>query len=151
MSMGGAHLDSLPRLQGGDSASRFSSGGPVGPPLSKEPSVSTAEEYLGWSEGEGGGAVSVAADQQQQHQHQRSGPFTDSSLVMARLRLPNMELGFEEDGFFGIDVRSLIIGREIARGAYGVVHEAVLLQQRPEEGKSDEAGGEEGRGGTGAF
>ncbi|CAN0454306.1 unnamed protein product, partial [Laminaria digitata] len=62
-----------------------------------------------------------------------TGPFTDTALVMARLRLPNMELGFEEDGFFGIDVRSLIIGKEIARGAYGVVHEGVLLDSNPSE------------------
>lgn len=50
---------------------------------------------------------------------------------MARLRLPNMELGFEDEGLFGIDVRRLIIGREIARGAFGVVHEAELLEEVP--------------------
>lgn len=61
------------------------------------------------------------------------GPFTQTSLEMARLRLPNMELGFDDEGFFGIDVRRLIIGREIARGAFGVVHEAVLLEDVPTE------------------
>lgn len=120
--MGGPHLDSFPRLHG-DLNRLSSTGGERAPALSKEASVSTAEEYMGWSEGEGGTPAGG---------EQKTGPFTDSALVLARLRLPNMELGFEEDGFFGIDVRSLIIGREIARGAYGVVHEGVLLQQRRE-------------------
>lgn len=128
--MAGPSLDSLPRLQG--DLARLSSGNGERPPaLSQEPSVSTAEEYMGWSEGEGGAAAGG---------EQRTGPFSDSSLVMARLRLPNTELGFEDDGFFGIDVRSLIIGREIARGAYGVVHEGVLLKERPKQGDGDQSG-----------
>lgn len=66
------------------------------------------------------------------------GPFTETCLEMARLRLPHMEMGFEGDGYFGIDVRSLIIGREIARGAYGVVHEGKLLRSQPkDEGVGD--------------
>lgn len=126
LSIGGPSFDTFPRLQG--DLGRFSStgGGERATTLSKEPSVSTAEDGTAWSEGEGGGAASVIEDR-------KVGPFTDSALVMARLRLPNMDLGFEEDGFFGIDVRSLIIGKEIARGAYGVVHEGTLLQQRPKD------------------
>lgn len=78
------------------------------------------------------------------------GPFSESSLEMARLRLPNMELGFEDESFFGIDVRRLIIGREIARGAFGVVHEAVLLDHVPSE-EDDPSGAKSGvirRGGS---
>lgn len=103
--------------------------------LPTEPSGSVSEE---WSEGEGVGAAAAAVAAAEEEPV--SGPFTDTALVMARLRLPNMELGFEEDGFFGIDVRSLIIGKEIARGAYGVVHEGVLLDNPSEkaEGQKNE-------------
>lgn len=132
MSMVGPGLDSIPRLHGTDLGRLSTGGGDRAPALSKEASVSTAEEYMGWSEGEGGTAVG-------EEQHRNVSSFSDSALVMARLRLPNMELGFEEDGFFGIDVRSLIIGREIARGAYGVVHEGVLLEPKlAEEGGPDD-------------
>lgn len=129
--MVGPSLDGIPRLHGNDLGRLSTGGGDRAPALSKEASVSTAEEYLGWSEGEGGTAAG-------EEQHQNTSSFADSALVMARLRLPNMELGFEEDGFFGIDVRSLIIGQEIARGAYGVVHEGVLLEQKLEEGGPDD-------------
>ncbi|CAM9112939.1 unnamed protein product [Scytosiphon promiscuus] len=136
---------------------RLSSGGTSGggertPGLSKDPSVSsTAEEGVGWNEGDGGGSpdgldgVGGGGDGMKP-----AGPFTETSLEMARLRLPHMELGFEEDGFFGIDVRSLIIGREIARGAYGVVHEGKLLPAHSNDegveggGKSAASGAAEG-------
>lgn len=113
---------------------RFSSGGTsVGVDrnivLSKDPSIaSTAEEGVGLTEGEDDGPAEREGEDEEE---KAVGPFTETSLEMARLRLPHMELGFEEDGFFGIDVRSLIIGREIARGAYGVVHEGKLHPSRP--------------------
>lgn len=92
--------------------------------LSENPSIaSTAEEGVNFTEGEDDGPVERGDEDDED---KAVGPFTETSLEMARLRLPHMELGFEEDGFFGIDVRSLIIGREIARGAYGVVHEGKL-------------------------
>ena len=135
---------------------RFSSGGASGvgaggtPGTSKDPSVaSTAEGLLGgggsgWNEGgdEGEGAAEEDDDgpQESGEEEKAVGPFSDTCLEMARLRLPHMELGFEEDGFFGIDVRSLIIGREIARGAYGVVHEGKLVLPRPKDGAEDGGG-----------
>ncbi|CAM9194225.1 unnamed protein product, partial [Hapterophycus canaliculatus] len=113
---------------------RLSSGGASGgaertPGLSKDPSVcSTAEEGICWNEGVDGASPEGRDGVGSGHGEMKpAGPFTETSLEMARLRLPHMELGFEEDGFFGIDVRSLIIGREIARGAYGVVHEGKLI------------------------
>lgn len=124
---------------------RLSSGGASGggertPGLSNDPSVSsTAEEGTGWNEGDDGGSTDGRDGVGSGDGGLKpAGPFTETSLEMARLRLPHMELGFEEDGFFGIDVRSLIIGREIARGAYGVVHEGKLLHsQAKEEGVED--------------
>ncbi|CAM9304611.1 unnamed protein product, partial [Ectocarpus fasciculatus] len=112
---------------------RFSSGGTsVGAdrnPVLSDPSIaSTGEEGVGLTEGEDD---SPAERGDEDEEDKAVGPFTETSLEMARLRLPHMELGFEEDGFFGIDVRSLIIGREIARGAYGVVHEGKLHPSRP--------------------
>ncbi|CAM9220722.1 unnamed protein product [Ectocarpus sp. 4 AP-2014] len=120
---GGLHLARKPEHN------RFSSGGTsVGADrnigLSENPSIaSTAEEGVNLIEGEDDGPVERGDEDEED---KAVGPFTETSLEMARLRLPHMELGFEEDGFFGIDVRSLIIGREIARGAYGVVHEGKL-------------------------
>eukprot|EP00904_Undaria_pinnatifida_P008713 jgi/Undpi1/4972/HiC_scaffold_19.g08324.m1 len=135
MSIGVPSFDSFPRLQ--SDLGRFSTGGGMDRivALPTEPSGSVSEE---WSEGEGVGAAAAAVAAAEEEPV--SGPFTDTALVMARLRLPNMELGFEEDGFFGIDVRSLIIGKEIARGAYGVVHEGVLLDNPSEkaEGQKNE-------------
>lgn len=124
---------------------RLSSGGTSGgaertPGLSKDPSVSSnAEEGTSWHDAEDGGFPDgrdgVGGED---GEVKPAGPFTETSLEMARLRLPHMELGFEEDGFFGIDVRSLIIGREIARGAYGVVHEGKLLDSHvKDEGVED--------------
>ena len=133
MSVGVPSFDSFPRLQ--SDLGRLSTAGIDRiVSLPTEPNGSTGEEYAGWSEGEGSSSA-MAADTTGAAAAAEpvSGPFTDTALVMARLRLPNMELGFEEDGFFGIDVRSLIIGKEIARGAYGVVHEGVLLDSPSEE------------------
>lgn len=118
----------MPRLQ--NDFRRSSAGVERAEPLlANDPSNSSkSEEVAAWSENEvsvsgAGGGV----------QEKNTGPFTQTSLEMARLRLPNMELGFDDEGFFGIDVRRLIIGREIARGAFGVVHEAVLLEDVPTE------------------
>ena len=125
------------------------------------PSVtSAAESGAGWNdadgeggapgeeeeEGEGGGEGEEDGEEGEGEgeEDKAVGPFTDTCLEMARLRLPHMELGFEEDGFFGIDVRSLIIGREIARGAYGVVHEGKLLRSRPKDEGEDEGEDEGG-------
>ncbi|CAM9132486.1 unnamed protein product, partial [Choristocarpus tenellus] len=56
-------------------------------------------------------------------------PFTEKASLLALARLPKLqEFCFDKDGSFGIDARRLVVGREIARGAYGVVHEAVLLE-----------------------
>eukprot|EP00903_Cladosiphon_okamuranus_P011376 g10722.t1 len=141
---------------------RFSSGGGSGgieqtPVLSKDPSLASAgESGAGWNDGGGEGATGDEEGRQEAEaegqegegeveggEEKATGPFTDTCLEMARLRLPHMEQGFEEDGFFGIDVRSLIIGREIARGAYGVVHEGKLLRSRPKDEQADD-GGENG-------
>lgn len=156
---------------------RFSSGGGSGgigigmgigigierpPALSNDPSVTSAGEGgVGWiaeggggraagEEEGGGGGGGVGGEEGEGGEgddDKAVGPFTDTSLEMARLRLPDMELGFEEDGFFGIDVRSLIIGREIARGAYGVVHEGKLLPSRPKEEQQEQGEGVEGEDG----
>ena len=141
---------------------RFSSGGgSTGVERMAAPSVtSAAESGAGWNdadgeggapgeeeeEGEGGGEGEEDGEEGEGEgeEDKAVGPFTDTCLEMARLRLPHMELGFEEDGFFGIDVRSLIIGREIARGAYGVVHEGKLLRSRPKDEGEDEGEDEGG-------
>lgn len=129
-------LDSLPVLHG--EINRLSSGGSE-KITAKEPSVCTVEEYLGWGEGgDGEPLVAPSGDGDGDGDGDgvggsKEGAFTDSALMMARLRLPNMDLGYEVDGFFGIDVRSLIIEKEIARGAFGVVFEGVLLPHPPEE------------------
>lgn len=125
MSISNAGLDNLPRLPG-ELGRLSNAGGDRAPNLSKElsasVSVSTHEEYASWGEGDGALGNGSCAEEER-----KTGAFTESALTMARLRLPNMELGFEEDGFFGIDVRNLIIGNEIARGAFGVVHLGRLL------------------------
>lgn len=138
---------------------RFSSGGGSGgversPALSKDPSLASAgESGAGWNDGDGEGTAGEEegpegegegeGEGEEGGEDKAAGPFTDTCLELARLRLPHIELGFEEDGFFGIDVRSLIIGREIARGAYGVVHEGKLLRSRPKDEEGDE-GAEDG-------
>lgn len=126
---------------------RLSSGGTSGgggdriAALSNNPSVASAAEVgvTSWKDGDDGGVSGdVGGGLEEDGEGIGPGPFTDTCLEMARLRLPQMELEFEENGFFGIDVRSLIIGREIARGAYGVVHEGKLLRSRPkDEGVDD--------------
>eukprot|EP00752_Nemacystus_decipiens_P005914 g5345.t2 len=134
---------------------RVSSGGGSAGMERPDPSVTSAGECgAGWNddgegaalgeeegEGEDGGRHEGGGGEDEDEEHKGAGPFTDTCLEMARLRLPHLELGFEDDGFFGIDVRSLIIGREIARGAYGVVHEGKLLQSRPKDEEEDEGGG----------
>lgn len=137
---------------GGDFARRMSGEFARTAITSKEPSVcSGTEEVSVWNDGdlgltatgqglgplpgeeEGEEDEDGGGDEEIEDEKSRSGgPFSESALEMARLRLPNMELGFEDEGFFGIDPRRLIIGREIARGAFGVVHEAVLLEHPSE-------------------
>lgn len=110
--------------------------------LSNNPSVASAGEtgVSSWNDGDDGGTSGDVGGEEEDGEGMGPGPFTEACLEMARLRLPQMESGFEEDGFFGIDVRSLIIGREIARGAYGVVHEGKLLCSQPKsEGVDGEA------------
>lgn len=133
-------LDSLPVLHG--EINRLSSGGSE-KITAKEPSVCTVEEYLGWGEGgDGEPLVPPSGDGDGDGVgDSKEGAFTDSALMMARLRLPNMDLGYEVDGFFGIDVRSLIIEKEIARGAFGVVFEGLLLPHPPEEEGGGVGGG----------
>lgn len=131
------------KVEHGRFSSGTSGGGDRTPVLSNNPSVaSTAEAgVVGWKEGDGGGTAGEGGGEgegEEDGEGTAPGPFTDTSLEMARLRLPHMELGFEQDGFFGIDVRSLIIGREIARGAYGVVHEGKLLRSRPKDDGVDD-------------
>lgn len=143
--MGVTGFDNFPRLQ--SDLGRLSTGVVDRiVSLPTEPSGSAGEEHAGWSEGEG--SISAAAAAAAAAVEPVTGPFTDTALVMARLRLPNMELGFEEDGFFGIDVRSLIIGKEIARGAYGVVHEGVLLDSCPSEENEGPKGEEDNKSGV---